>query len=90
MEQCFKKFAIGLCSRYIHHRFVTRRETQLQIAPFDSNDVGRRSKILEQGLLRWNFDESLLPELIRIGGSFGYAGRALVIVGACSRYFQSR
>src|SRR6185437_11410668 len=87
MEQCFKKFAIGLCSQDLHHRFVTRRETELEIAPFDSNDVGCRSRISHEGLLRWNFDESLLPELIRIGRSFGYAGRALVIVAACSRIF---
>src|SRR5439155_15265724 len=66
VEQCFKKFAIGLRPQDIHHRFVVRRETELEIAPFDSEDVGRRSRISHEGLLRGNFGESLLPEFIRI------------------------
>src|SRR4029077_20158114 len=85
MEQCLKKFAIGLRSQDIHHRFVLWCKTKLEIAPFDPKDVGCGSRISYEGLLRGNLDESLLPELIRIGGSFGYARRALVIAAARSR-----
>src|SRR5262245_64064587 len=89
MEQCFKKFAIGLRSQDIHHRFVARRKTELEIAPFNPKDVGCCSRISNESLLRGNFDESLLPEFIRIGRSFGYARRALVMAavadcGCCS------
>src|SRR5206468_3609900 len=66
MEQCFKKFAIGLRPQDIHHRFVARRETKLEIAPFDPKDVGCSSRISHEGLLRGNFDQSSLPELVRI------------------------
>src|SRR6059058_4134935 len=63
MEQRLKKFAIGLRSQDIHHRFVVRRETKLEIAPFDPKDMGCRSRISHEGLLRGNFSQSLLPEL---------------------------
>src|SRR5258707_4744533 len=67
MEQCFKKFAIGLRPQDIHHCLVARCKTKLEIAPFDPKDVGCGSRISYEGLMRGNFDESFLPEFIRIG-----------------------
>ena len=40
MQKRLNELAIRWCAQDVHHGFVASRETELKIAPFDSENVG--------------------------------------------------
>src|SRR5207247_5975324 len=66
MRVGLRRFAIRLCAQNVHHCFLVWRKTKLEIASFDSEHVGRRSRISEKSFLRRNFCTELFPHLHRV------------------------
>src|SRR6266567_9367649 len=66
MQEGFKKFAISLSAQNLHHCFLIGRKTELEIAPFDSEHMGRRCRSSQKSFLWWNFHAELFPDLCRI------------------------
>src|SRR6516164_11534913 len=78
MQQHLDELAIRLCAQDVHHRLVARCETKFKTAPFDSENVGCRSRVSHEGFLCWNLRKNSLPNF------FGIDSRGLVLHARCA------
>src|SRR5215470_3785260 len=81
MQQHLDELAIRLCAQDVHHRLVARCETKFKTAPFDSKNVGCRSRVSDEGFLCWNPGKNSLPNFFGIDGCSFFFDAGFTVAG---------